>query len=300
MAKKKKSIDQIVKEKIKFLESLPDNFLNQTIGGAEAPLFSLLLEEFISALDVKEGRILSSAKNMRLVSAMDNIFKTWTDTQGVGIIRKHASNIGNIVDYNNEYYKEALGRSDEFLKGRKSIEAIINRRIGLNEDGSLIQKGYLKNLLDDPTVKNQVQEFAVKGVSQASGYDDFRRSFETLIKGNDETLGVLKKWHRNISYDIYKQVDGLQNDLFSKEFKLKYFIYDGTLIKTSRLFCKKRVGLVFSREEAEDWKNDPDLTARPLNYNPFTDIGGYACRHSLRFLTNEMAWELDPSRAGVI
>lgn len=296
MAKKKKSIDQLVKEKIRLLESLPDNFINQTIGGAEAPLFSLIMEDFIALLEVKDGAIVSSPQNIKLVTAMDQIFKTFNDKQGIEIVRKHVSNIADVVDYNNEYYKEALGRSTEFLRGRKAIDSTINRRLGLNEDGSLIKKGYLKNLLEDTTVKNQVQEFAVKGVSQASGYDDFRRSFEKLIKGNDETLGILRKWHRNISYDIYKQVDGLQNDLFSKEFNLKYFIYDGTLIKTSRMFCKRRVGLIFTRDEAKEWKNDPDLVASPLNYNPFTDVGGYACRHTLRFLTDEMAFDLDPNR----
>jgi len=64
-------------------------------------------------------------------------------------------------------------------------------------------------------------------------------------------------------------------------------LYAGTEIKTSRDFCKKRNGIIYSREVIESWN--------PLQWEgkiPGTDVketlGGYRCRHHLSWLSAEM------------
>ena len=290
-----KGLKKLIREKVAFLDAIPDEFINQTVRGAESPLFDIIASEFIDKLETEQGRILATLNNFRLVGAIDKAWVTFQERQGIKIVDQHISNFDKIVGQNREYYENILTKNKTFVTRAKDITDIINRRLGINSDGTLIKSGYMGGVLEDPSVRNQIKEFAIKSVANGDGLDTTKQSLAKFIKGDQDKLGVLAKYYKGISYDVYKQIDGLNNKLFGKEFKLKYFIYDGTIIKTSRKFCRKHVGLIFTDEQAADWINDPDLTAIPLNYDPLLDLGGYGCRHIIRYLTNEMAYELEPS-----
>ena len=77
---------------------------------------------------------------------------------------------------------------------------------------------------------------------------------------------------------------------------MKFFIYNGGLIKSSRAFCIVRNGKVFANMEAEEWENDPTLTAIPSkeNYTWYIERGGYNCRHSIDFIAEDIALVLRP------
>lgn len=290
-----KGLKRIIREKISFLDAIPDEFINKTVRGAQSPLFDLVVSEFVDKLETEDGKILPSAKNFRLISAIDKAWEQFQAKQGFDIINKHLSNFSKIVGNNTDYYKNILAENKAFITKAKNITSIINRRLGINLDGSLIKSGYMGGILEDVSVRNQIKEFAIKSVANGTGFEGMKKELSEFIRGKDATYGVLQKYYRNIAYDTYKQIDGLNNKLFGEEFNLKYFVYDGTIIKSSRKFCRKHVGLIFTLAQAAEWVNDPDLTAAPLNYDPLVDMGGYACRHTPRFLTDDMAYELDPS-----
>lgn len=290
-----KGLKRIIREKISFLDAIPDEFINQTVRGAQSPLFDILISEFADKLEVENGKILRSTKNFQLISAIDKAWLAFQEKQGFDVVTKHLSNFAKIVGNNLDYYQNILAENKSLITKAKNIASIINRRLGINPYGSLIKSGYFGGILEDTTVRNQIKEFAVKSVANGTGFDQYKKDFREFVKGNDDKLGVLQKYYRNIAYDSYKQIDGLNNKLFGQEFNLKYFVYDGTIIKTTRKFCRKHIGLIFTVEQANEWVNDPDLTAAPLNYDPLVDMGGYACRHTPRFLTDGMAFDLDPS-----
>lgn len=290
-----KGLKRIIREKISFLDAIPDEFINQTVRGAESPLFDIVVSEFVDKLETENGKILPSINNFRLIGAIDKAWERFQAKYGLGIVNKHLSNFSQIVNNNVEYYRTILEKNKTFITRAKTITDVINRRLGINPDGSLIKSGYMGGILEDVSVRNQVKEFSIKAVANSSGYEQTRKELGEFIKGSDGKLGVLQKYYRNVAYDSYKQIDGENNKQFGQTFNLKYFVYDGTIIKTTRLFCRKHVGHIFTLEQAAEWINDPDLTAAPLNYDPLVDMGGYACRHTPRFLTDDMAYDLDPS-----
>lgn len=289
-----KGLKKLIREKIAYLDAIPDEFINQ-VRGAESPLFDLIVSDFIDLLDTKDGKILKTTANFRLVSAIDKIWVQFQAKHGLALVESHLSSMETIVKNNLDYYSEILTNNKAFIDRAKNITSLINRRLGINPDGSLIKKGYIKGILDDESVRNELKEFAIKGVANSSGFDDFKSKFEKLIKGDTDKLGGLSSYYRNIAYDSYKQLDGLNNKIFGEQFGLTYFVYDGTIIKTSRTFCKTHVDLIFTVEQAKEWINDPDLTAIPPNYDPLVDMGGYGCRHTPRFITDDMAFALDPA-----
>jgi hypothetical protein len=289
-----KGLKKLIKERIAFLEAIPDDFINQTVRGAESPLFDLVVSEFVDKLDTKDGKILNTIANLRLVAAIDKAWQKFQAKAGLEVVEQHLSNFEKIVNTNVEYYKHILEDNETFLNRAKGITSIINRRLGINPDGTLIKEGYLGGILEDVSVRNQLKEFSIKSVANGAGFEQFKKDFSTYIKGNDAKLGVLSKYYRNIAYDSYKQIDGLHNKLFGQKFGLIYFLYDGTIIKTTRKFCRRHCYKIFTVEEAQQWIKDPDLTAIPDNYDPLVDMGGFGCRHIPRFLTNDMAIDLEP------
>lgn len=290
-----KGLKKLIRDKINYLDAIPDEFINQQVRGAQSPLFDIIVAEFVDKLETEDGKILPTLNNFRIVSAIDKAWKKFQEKAGRNVVEQHLSNFEQIVKNNTSYYRNILSENKDFVTRAKSITSVINRRLGINPDGTLIKDGYLGGILEDVSVRNQIKEFAIKSVANGQGFDQFKKDFAEFIKGSDSKLGILQKWYRNIAYDTYKQIDGLNNKLFGEKFGLKYFIYDGTIIKTTRKFCRKHCNLIFTVEQAQDWVNDPDLTAAPLNYDPLVDMGGYACRHTPRFITDDMAYELEPT-----
>jgi len=105
-------------------------------------------------------------------------------------------------------------------------------------------------------------------------------------------------------YDTYAQFDRATNKEFATRLDLKFFIYSGGLIETSRKFCMKRDGKLFSTKEAErTFSKDPTLprtvsergSGALIGYNAVIDMGRWNCRHLARYVSKEMAMELDPN-----
>lgn len=75
--------------------------------------------------------------------------------------------------------------------------------------------------------------------------------------------------------------------------KGQYAIYQGGLIQDSRQFCKERNNKVFTKAEIESWK-ELEWEGKPENYDPFINVGGTGCRHTLDWISIELAVILRP------
>jgi hypothetical protein len=69
----------------------------------------------------------------------------------------------------------------------------------------------------------------------------------------------------------------------SDDLKLEHYFYKGTLIETSREFCRERVGKYYTRSEVLDWadlKYSGKIKGTDRT-NIITNLGGNRCRHRL-------------------
>ncbi|HNR55534.1 MAG TPA: hypothetical protein PKJ19_10215, partial [Flavobacteriales bacterium] len=107
-------------------------------------------------------------------------------------------------------------------------------------------------------------------------------------------------------FDTYQYLDRASSDAYATKLGLDAFIYAGGLIETSRDFCIKRNGKVFSRKEAErEWPKDPTLPRTKkeresgvlVGYDPLRDMGRWNCRHRIRFISDALAEQLRPDLA---
>jgi hypothetical protein len=161
----------------------------------------------------------------------------------------------------------------------------------------------MQGLLDNSSVKNQIKDFAYKSIITGSGFENLKTGLKQLIIGDPERLGAFQKFFKVYAYDTYSQVDAMNGKLYADALGLKYFIYNGGIIKTTRCFCYTRSGNTYSTAEASKWdpskledcgENRSKKVQVPVNYNFFIDRGSYGCRHSIDYISKKLAFKLRP------
>lgn len=287
---KPSEIKALARDRTKLINDIIDRMEKQ-VAGAQEDLLRRVVEDFVEKLDQDEdGNIKNTLANKRKITLLDRVYNQYVQETGIQVVKTIVDSVGKIMDFNGKYYsvfttKAQLGQIMADTKTQ------VGDWLGITKRGGLVENGYLNRLVNDPTVRNTVRDSVFKSVVSQKGFFETKADLKTYIKGTPNQTGALQKYYRNFVYDTFSQVDRTQAKIFADKLGFKYAIYEGGLIKTSRPFCKERNGKVFSREEIE--KFDPP-TAKQPNYNPFTDLGGYACRHHLNWVPDAVAFALRP------
>lgn len=266
--------------------------LQAAVKDAQKKLLSRFITEWVDDLDVDEGTgiIKNTLRNKRLLANIDKIFVQYVQTDGITIAKTLMDGITKILDFNGKYFKNFATHA-ELKPIEPQVKSLVESWLGLKGNGSLEGNGYLAKTISDPRILNDMKNLALRSVVGQQGYQATKDAVKSFINGNQETAGILERYHRNFVYDTFSQVDRATAGMYADKLGLDYAIYEGGLIKTSRKFCKERNGKVFTREEIAAFN---PKEAVPPNYNPFQDLGGFGCRHHLNWISYAVAVALRP------
>ena len=149
-----------------------------------------------------------------------------------------------------------------------------------------------------PEVRQQMKNYVVKSVANKKGFTEYLRGMKELVIGTTTRDGALERYYKQYAYDTFNQTDAAINKHYADSLNLTWFVYSGGTIATSRAFCIKRSQKVFNTKETEKWKCDSTLIGKPKGvrcdsrYNALIERGRWNCRHTLRYITEEMACDL--------
>lgn len=250
-----------------------------------------MIEDFVDKLDVDEsGNVKNTLANKRKISLLDNVYQRYVQDSGVKVVDTIVKGVSDVLDFNGKYYgvfttKAQLGNIMTDTRSQ------IGDWLGITKRGGLVENGYLNRLLNDQTIRNTVRDSVFKSVVGQKGFFEVKKDLKNYIAGNPEKAGALQQYYRNFVYDTFSQVDRTQAKIFADKLGFQYAIFEGHRLKTSRAWCIARKGKVFTREEIEKF-NPP--TAKPPNYNPFTDLGGFGCVDHLNWVPETVAFALRP------
>jgi hypothetical protein len=152
----------------------------------------------------------------------------------------------------------------------------------------LIKGGYLDDLVKDNNVARLLKGEANKAIASGMNLRDFQKNYRAIVKGTTKKLGIVERYFFTNSYDAFQEYDRTIGLLYADELGMRAAIYNGGTIKTTRDFCRARDGKIFTRKQIASWEN-LEFSGKPPNYDPFTDVGGYNCRHSLDWISDELA-----------
>lgn len=266
--------------------------LEKQVAGVQKLLLEKFVNDWVDKLDVDAttGKIKNTLRNKRLLNNVDDIFLKTVKTNGPVVAKTIMDGVGKILDFNGQYFK-AFAKPAELAPLKAAAVAQVRSWLGLEGNGWLQGNGYLAKLIQDPKVLHELKNFAMRAVAGQQGYEATKTAVKGFIDGAGDKAGLMQRYYRNFVYDTFSQVDRATAQVYADKLKMDYAVYEGGIIKTTRPFCKERNGKVFTREEIANF-NPP--TAQPPNYNPFTDLGGYGCRHHLNWIPYAVAVIMRP------
>lgn len=264
--------------------------LDSELRRLQAELLAIINKDLISGLSIGEGGIVANgARNLSKVAKVDSIFEKFRRLFLRSLVSIFGQNLLKVAGKVADYFRASDFRQDSVERVART-NAAIEARIGI-VDGKLIVGGYLDTLANTDALKQELKTFMLRSIINGVSLADLTTGLASLVVGNADADGFLVRYFRQYAYDTFNQVREIKNQEFAEGLSLKWFLYQGSLIETSRRFCEKRAGKVFSTEETKTWKNDPDLVEPKTKdtYNPLIERGRYNCRHWIDYISQETA-----------
>jgi hypothetical protein len=285
----RKELQKMFKQRDSLISQINTRFEVQ-ISASQRDLLRMFMEQFADKLQFDDDkRIINNQYNRTLLLSVDKLFNDYGKGNNPLILESLITGVSSIMDFNAKYYSNFESKA-KLLPIRARVQENVKGWLGI-EENTTKPNGYLDTLVKSEQVKNTLKQSVMKMVYGQEGYDSTRKQLAKLIEGDRDGLGALQKYHRNFSYDLYSQIDRATAKTYADDLKFEFAIYEGGIIQTSREFCKDHNGNVYHRTEIEAF--NPKVAKQP-DYNPFTDLGGYACRHHLNWIPTTLALAMRP------
>lgn len=267
----------------------------QRIKGSQAWLADELITLLGNSLDLKAGKIVTNAANYSKVYLLDKLYQTFIQKQQIPLFKWFAERTMDILGGNRKYFEKFAKTEAAFLSIDKQVQQEMLDIIGY--DGkAFVKGGFLHDLATATDPIRSIKAQAISAVARGESFGEFSKNLKDKINGVNGANGIYEHHLRTATYDTFSEFERISANKNAVLLDLNYAIYGGTLITTSRPFCTARQGKVFTRKEIESWKNLSFDGKPTTGYNPFTQLGGYGCRHKLDWIDETAAKVLEPDK----
>lgn len=240
--------------------------------------------ELVSGLDTVEGRIVFKPGNVRKVQTGIVRFTSFLQSKLFDFGKWIANRFLSLFGLNVSYFKTVKKESSVYDTAKK----LIMLRWGWDvEKNEIVPGGFLANAFNVQGVAETIGQRMTAGLGAGWDLKKFITSFKQFFLTNRTGTGVVVKQFERAAFDSFQTFDRTVQNHVGTELGLGYALFAGTEIKTSRAWCKKRKGRIFSRKVIESWNNDTWEGKIPGTDVKET-LGGYGCRDHLSWLSEEM------------
>ena len=275
-----------------------ERILYRKMGVFQKELTELTLDLLLDRIRFDDGKAVATGANFNTINSLGSVYDIFIKQNSDDIVAQLIEGIKSIHRHNEAYFSRVIGKSvkTDSLK----IFNILLGRLGITQDNKIKPGGYIDSVLNTGDAIAELKNEALRAIISGQSLAGFKKAIKNKIQGSPSSPGILEQHYNRHLYDLWQQYDREAGRQFAEKLDLKYAIYQGGLIKTSRPFCKVRNNLVFTAEEISKFgtPNDPfggysdkatgDFQGKNDNYSPFLDLGGYNCRHQLDWVSNEL------------
>lgn len=133
-------------------------------------------------------------------------------------------------------------------------------------------------------------------VVAGTSYAQLVKSIQGILRGHRDIRGrPMMAYADTHAFDAIMNFHNQVNMKKADDLGIKKFMYVGDVITTTRPFCRRRVGKLYTRAQIERWNG---LTWSGKSGPPLTHRGGYNCRHHWRAFKDE--WLDESEETGVL
>lgn len=239
-------------------------------------LFLKVLDYVVKEITVKDDMIVFNQSNIAAINRIDKeIEKDKTFSKELKRLKNYVlSGVKKLLQ--DVYIEQSVTDVRAIEIGQEVNERIIKHATRTIEQ--------MTNLTP---IYEEVKKQAIALMSKYEGISllELRNQLSTQI----EDKNIVNKYWSRWTYDIYSQYERIGSNEVRKRLGLVFAVYEGGEIETTRPFCEERNRKVFHESEIQKWIDLNWQGKNEQGYNPFIDLGGYNCRHKLRWISNELA-----------
>jgi hypothetical protein len=259
-----------------------------------------LIDKLVNAMyDYQRDQNVQTRKD--LTQVVDDVIDEFQEKELKPIVEAIAKDIVQTVKAINDYFRLQI-QSANFLTFSKKVEKDLLGKMGIElteKSFKIVLGGYLDSLTRNPEIRNGIQKIIVDSVFNSSAFADMMKQLIKYVQGTDMQEGKLQKHFKTMAIDTFNIAARSQEDIIAEKFTMDSFLFTGTVIDTTRCFCKERAGkVILVKEAVNDWPDLRNEACGPrwddsLKYEPLKHMGGHRCRHHKRYITNQEAMRRD-------
>ncbi len=266
---------------------------NAVVRGLQNAAYALVVDWVLDSIETDGGRIKYSAKNLGKVAGLFRLFTRFQKQYEKTMLGTVLDWAGRLFGLNSDYF-ETFEPPAKVESVDEAARRLTLQRWGYNVNTKeLIPGGYFENLFQNANVGQRVAALVNQAITQKMPLKDFQKTFRRVFVGQ-VGQGMLERHWKTNSFDLYMRLDRTANLIYADRLGLNYAVYSGTLEQDSRAWCIKHVNKVLSRPEIDSWKDKSWQGKNEIGYDPYTDCGGFSCRHSWSWISDEIAERLRP------
>ena len=279
-----KTVKEMMKKRNKLIGSLLSSMQKQ-VSENQKKTFERLLEKFVDKLQTDEdGKVVNNDHNRELLNRIDEVFKDYQKAEAKQTISLLLNSVASIMNFNQGYF-QALDGNARTLKIMPKVKSFMKTWIGISGD-TVEPNGFIEKLVSNDSAKIALKNTAMKIVIGQEGLESAKKEIKLLVEGNPDTLGAFEKHQRTFANDLYSEIDRATAKVISQDLGFVFAVYEGGLVERSREFCIEHAGKIYHVDEIKAFKPKKGI---PPNYNPFTSLGGFNCRHHLNYISTPLA-----------
>jgi hypothetical protein len=263
---------RLARQKLSGLERVPDAFI-ASLDAVNRSIYSRM-EELLDQLDTTGGNIALTDSNLLLASQVAELVgQISTTPEYIEALTAFAQSFEQQAAITDAYMQEVFGRLPEIGSRAQIINASRVAALEQLTGAALIQE------LGQP-----LQQQILASVQNGSTKKEVTKFVKEFLEGGlDGKEARLKAYAGTIVDTTFSVFDRTYTQILSKDLGVEFYRYSGTIIKTTRQFCKDRAGKYFTTEEVKAWGNQ-NWAGRIEGTNEntiFAYCGGWNCRHSI-------------------
>lgn len=284
--------------------------MNKGVPAIQRDIYDSLLED-LAKLELQDGQIKATVKNLSLINSIKNKLNRIILTDDyMSDVKAFAKSFNEITTLQNQYWRGI----EASFKPRPLLQAIREQAIT-----DVVQK--LTEAGIGANIAEPITDILRTNITTGGSYKALTAQLrENLV--NTQTPGTLEKYVSQITTDAVNQYSNQYTQIVSSDLGYEWFKYDNTDILTTRPFCDamtdrpyfhisevpallRAEGLTYVNKKTGLREPVPiyEKTGLPSGMIPGTDAsnffvrrGGYRCGHSIRPVNERQVPQADKDR----
>lgn len=277
------SVTEIVDEKVRRLESVPDQFLT-VVEKSQLEAYKEI-QKMVLEMETENGILIISDKNTSIINSIEETIKNtvFNDEYSTGLTQ-YIKEFNVQAELTNKYFVEINVGFDQDANQVNTVLASQKNAINLLGEDSFTQ-----------SFITPLNELINTNMTTGATMSDTIDSLQQFVLGNEEMDGRMVGQAKRIAYDVFAVADRNQTTAIANNLGLEFYLYQGGHLKETREFCDERRGKYFHRKEVESWGEgkkccglDWPKNGKWAGMNPQTNkntifalAGGHNCKHGI-------------------